>query len=125
MMSQSVNQQVSQPSHLSTVTKAPMLENEYEELMYQIESMRGNSQLKQAKKEELALIAEGLLNEQKNKEELWEKMQIRKKEELSNRALGTIKATEKMLEDNLEKKSLDKKALKGLLWKNFANRIGD
>ncbi len=42
--------------------------------MYQIESMRGNSQLKQSKKEELALIAEELLNEQKNKEELWEKM---------------------------------------------------
>lgn len=101
-----------------------MLENEYEELMYQIESMRGNSQLKQAKKEELALIAEELLNEQKNKEELWEKMQVRKKEELSNRALGTNKATEKML-DKVEKKRLDKKALKGLLWKNFANRIGD
>lgn len=101
-----------------------MLENEYEELMYQIESMRGNSQLKQAKKEELALIAEELLNEQKNKEELWEKMQVRKMEELSNRALGTNKATEKML-DNVEKKRLDKKALKGLLWKNFANRIGD
>lgn len=41
--------------------------------MYQIESMRGgNSQLKQAKKEELALIAEELLREQKSKEELWE-----------------------------------------------------
>lgn len=92
--------------------------------MYQIESMRGNSQLKQAKKEELALIAEELLNEQKNMEELWEKMQIRKKDELSNRALGTNKATEKMLEDNVEKKRLDKKALKGLLWKNIANRIG-
>jgi len=30
-----------------------------------------------------------------------------------------------MLEENVEKKRLDKKALKGLLWKNFANRIGD
>lgn len=93
--------------------------------MYQIESMRGNSKLKQAKKEELALIAEELLNEQKNKEELWEKMQVRKKEELSNRALGTNKATEKMLEASVEKNHLDKKALKGLLWKNLANRIGD
>jgi len=51
-------------------------------------------------------------------------MQVRKKEELSNRALGTNKATEKML-DKVEKKRLDKKALKGLLWKNLANRIGD
>jgi hypothetical protein len=30
-----------------------------------------------------------------------------------------------MLDDNVEKKRLDKKALKGLLWKNIANRIGD
>ena len=57
---------------MSTLTKPAIHENEYEELMYQIESMRGNSQLKQAKKEELALIAEELLKEQKNKEELWE-----------------------------------------------------
>lgn len=52
-------------------------------------------------------------------------MQIRKKEELSSRALGANKATEKMLEESVEKKRLDKKALKGLLWKNMANRIGD
>jgi hypothetical protein len=30
-----------------------------------------------------------------------------------------------MLDENVEKKRLDKKALKGLLWKNIANRIGD
>jgi Ca2+-binding EF-hand superfamily protein len=30
-----------------------------------------------------------------------------------------------MLDENLEKNKLDKKALKGLLWKNIANRIGD
>ncbi len=96
--------------------------------MYQIESMRGgaNSQLKQAKKEELALIAEELLSEQKTKEELWEKMQMRKREELSNRALGTYRGTEKVLaESSIGKRHLDKKALKGLLWKNLANRIGD
>jgi hypothetical protein len=66
-----------------------------------------------------------LLNEQKKKEELWEKMQVRKNEELSIRALGTNKATEKMLEDNVEKKRHDKKSIKGLLWKNMANRIGN
>ena len=49
-------------------------------------------------------------------------MQVRKKEELSNRALGTNKVTEKMLDENVEKNRLDKKALKGLLWKNFAKR---
>lgn len=30
-----------------------------------------------------------------------------------------------LAESSIEKRHLDKKALKGLLWKNLANRIGD
>jgi hypothetical protein len=33
--------------------------------------------------------------------------------------------TEKLLFDKLSKQSLDKRAIKGLLWKNIAKRIGD
>jgi len=58
-------------------------------------------------------------------------MQIRKKESLSTRALGETMTsshkhnTEKMLHGKSEVKRFDKKAIKGMLWKNLANRIGD
>jgi hypothetical protein len=69
-------------------------EEEYEQLMEDIDSLRNHSDksaLRQKKKEQLALIAEELLSEQEKRELLWKQIQQRKMDELNERANGLEK----------------------------------